>query len=398
MRIEPYRRVLALRGVRSLTSVAILVRMPHTAGAVVLTLFVVLGLGHGYAAAGAVVAAATVGEAIGATWLGRMVDRRGLRPVLILTICAEAVFWTGAIALPYGALLVAALAGGFLAFPVFVVRQALAALVPESQRRTAYAMDSMSVELSYLTGPALGVLVVTALSPTAGMLAVGAATVIGGLALLALNPPVRSGHAGQQTSAPAARWLTTPLLAVLGATFGAAVILSGTELALIAALRQHDELRWVSVVLASWAVMSILGGFVHGSVPRSLPPVALTALMGLLTVPVGLAGTWWMLCLALLPAGVLVAATVASTSDAVSRLAPEPVRGAAMGLHGASITAGFGLGAPLTGAAMDASSPAWGFVVAGGVGFVVACAAAVVARGRPSVTATDQEARVSAIS
>ncbi len=136
-------------------------------------------------------------------------------------------------------------------------------------------------------------------------------------------------------------------------------------------------------------------GRFSSAVPRSLPPAALTVLMGLLTVPVGLAHTWWALCLALLPAGVLCAATIASTSDAVSRLAPETVRGAAMGLQGAAIVAGFGLGAPLTGAAMDASSPAWGFVVAGGVGMVVAAA---VSRRRPAATGSDQDARVSAIS
>lgn len=129
-------------------------------------------------------------------------------------------------------------------------------------------------------------------------------------------------------------------------------------------------------------------GRFSSAVPRSLPPAALTVLMGLLTVPVGLAHTWWALCLALLPAGVLCAATIASTSDAVSRLAPETVRGAA-------IVAGFGLGAPLTGAARDASSPAWGFVVAGGMGMVVAAA---VSRHRPAATGSDQDARVSAIS
>ena len=45
-----------------------------------------------------------------------------------------------------------------------MVRQSIAALVPEDQRRPAYALDSMSVELSFMVGPALAVALATAVS------------------------------------------------------------------------------------------------------------------------------------------------------------------------------------------------------------------------------------------
>ncbi|MHA6792159.1 hypothetical protein ACVGVM_01345 [Pseudonocardia bannensis] len=51
-----------------------------------------IGLGHGYAAAGAVGAAGTIGTAVGAPLLGRLVDHRGLRTMIVLTLCAEVVF------------------------------------------------------------------------------------------------------------------------------------------------------------------------------------------------------------------------------------------------------------------------------------------------------------------
>ncbi|HEX5542802.1 MAG TPA: MFS transporter, partial [Micromonospora sp.] len=79
MTLAPYRRVLALPGVRSLLLVAMLARIPVTAAGVTLTLYVVLNLGRGYFAAGLVAAAMTVGAALGAPLMGRMVDRRGLR-------------------------------------------------------------------------------------------------------------------------------------------------------------------------------------------------------------------------------------------------------------------------------------------------------------------------------
>jgi predicted MFS family arabinose efflux permease len=91
-------------------------------------------------------------------------------------------------------------------------------------------------------------------------------------------------------------------------------------------------------------------------------------LLCVLTIPVGLAGHWWMLALALIPAGAMCAPTIAATGEVVSRLAPAAVRGEAMGLHGSALTAGLALGAPLVGVVVDRSSPAMGFAVAGAAG------------------------------
>ena len=93
--------VLRLPGVRALILVGLLARIPSVSAGVTLTLHVVLDLDRGYAAAGLVGAAATIGAALGAPLLGRLVDRRGLRPVLVLTTIAEALFWCTAGALPY---------------------------------------------------------------------------------------------------------------------------------------------------------------------------------------------------------------------------------------------------------------------------------------------------------
>ncbi|MGZ4651271.1 MAG: MFS transporter, partial [Kineosporiaceae bacterium] len=64
MSLAPYRRVLRRPGVLRLLLFATLARVPVTAAGVVLTLHVVTTLGLGYAAAGLVATAATVGMAI----------------------------------------------------------------------------------------------------------------------------------------------------------------------------------------------------------------------------------------------------------------------------------------------------------------------------------------------
>lgn len=388
MTLTPYRETLAIPGIRSLLVVATLARIPMTAATVVLTLHVVGDLGRGYGAAGLVGAAFTVGAALGAPVMGRITDRRGLRPVLVLTTIAEGTFWTSAQAAPYLMLVVAALIGGFLTLPVFsVARQSIAALAPEAQRRPAFALDSMSTELSFMSGPALGVLIATAVNARTAMLAVGAGVVVSGIALLVLDPPIRA-HDEAPVSAgdrvPRRIWLTAPLVAVLAVSAAATLVLSGTDVAIVAVLRDSDQLRWTGAVLGLWAAYSLVGGFAYGAVRRPFSPLLLIALMAAFTVPVALTdGSWWLIAIALVPAGSLCAPTITATADAVSRLAPASARGEAMGLHNSSLTVGVALGAPLTGAVMDATSPSWGFAAAGGFSGVIALAVLpLILRGR----------------
>jgi len=377
MTLTPYRETLALRGIRSLLVMATLARIPITAGTVTLTLHVTQDLHLGYGPAGLVGAAFTVGGSVGAPVLGRITDRKGLRPVLVLTTVAEVTFWTAAQVMPYWALLIAALVGGFLALPAFAVaRQSIAALAPESHRLPAFALDSITTELSFMTGPALGVLISTTAGARVSMFAVGGGILLSGIGLYLLNPPIRGRDEApiSKTERVSRRtWLKPRLVAVLAITTAATIVLSGTDVAVVAVLQASGEVQWTGAVLSMWAVYSLLGGFAYGTIKRGLTPLTLLLPMAALTIPVGLAGgNWWLLGLALLPAGALCAPTITATADAVSRMTPASARGEAMGLHNSSLTVGVALGAPLAGVVMDTFTPAWGFAAVGGVGLAVA--------------------------
>ncbi|MCL2395432.1 MAG: MFS transporter, partial [Acidimicrobiaceae bacterium] len=186
---DPYRRVLRTPGAPSLYILALVARIPVAAAPPALTLRVVLGLHQGFARSGLIAASVGIGMAVGAPLLGRLIDHRGARAALALTVVAQALFWVGAATLSYEWLLPIAFVGGALSIPVFsLARQAVAALLPDADRGAGMSLDSMGVELSYSIGPALGVVAVTRLGSATAMLVIGASLVLAGAGLFLRNP------------------------------------------------------------------------------------------------------------------------------------------------------------------------------------------------------------------
>ncbi|WP_084962314.1 MFS transporter [Thermoactinospora rubra] len=399
MALEPYRRLLRLPGIRTLLLVGLLARIPSTATAMCLTLHVVSprGLGLGFTAAGVVGMASTIGMAVGAPLSGRFVDRYGLRPVLLATTLAQALFWSTAWSLPYPALVPAAALAGLFALPVFsVVRQCLAAMAPVEQRRIAFSLDSMLVELSYMAGPALAVAGVTALGSTWTMAIVAAGMTGAGVGLILLDPPTRSAEELAEPQAAVSRrtWFTAAFVALLGTAAAATFVLTATELALVASMERSGATAWIGLAIALWCVYSLVGGFVYGALPRGFSPLVLIAVMGVLTVPVGLlAADWRWVVVALVPAGLFCAPALSSTVEVLSRWVPAGARGEAMGFHGTALLVGGAASAPIAGAIIDSFGPSWAFVVAGAAGLaLVALAVPFWRRGSRTSQATAEEA------
>jgi predicted MFS family arabinose efflux permease len=162
------------------------------------------------------------------------------------------------------------------------------------------------------------------------------------------------------------------MVAVLTMVFGTTTLLGGVDLAIVATLNEASQVSWAAAVVAVFGVASVTGGLIYGSLTRPLPTWLLLGLLGLATIPAGLAHDWRWLCLAVVGAGLLTAPTLSTVADAVSRLAPASVRGEATGLQSAAHSAGFALGAPIVGLAIDAWRPAGGFAAAGLAGLAAA--------------------------
>jgi MFS family permease len=399
MPLERYRAVLRAPGVLGLLFVGFVARGPVIAVSAVLTLHVVLTLHMDYVDAGLVATALTVATAAGAPWRGRVIDRLGLRRALLPSIVIGGGTWLVAPFVNYTGLLALAVVGGIFGLPSFaVIRQALAVAVGAEHRRASLALDSMSVELSFMTGPAIAVVAATLWSTRGVLLVVGVAQTLAGIALWLLNPPVRSprvtpepipaapadgvdrrqsspgrhrvARAGSSGAPEPARqpWFTPALLGVFASGAGAALVLAGSEVAVVAQLRHLGHLTFTGAVFVVWGVTSIIGGFVYGALRREFsPPVVLLGL-SLLTLPIGLASGPASVALLVGVAGLFCAPALTATSTALTHLVAEESRGEALGWQGAAMTAGSGLGAPLAGFAADHGGAAWGYLAAGAVG------------------------------
>jgi MFS family permease len=342
-----------------------------------LTLHVLTDLGRGYFDAGIVGTATALGFAVGSPILGRMIDKHGLRPVVAVCGTLSTIAWA---LLPFvsfpGFIGLAFLASVFTVPTGSLARQFVASLVPEDHRRPAYSLNMMLMELSFVIGPTVGILLITLYSPMATLAGIGIWRALSYVVLYRLNWPTRSPEEiaiEAKPIRPALKtWMSGRLVAALFVSAGALFVLSGTELALIAVLRENGQLAFTGYVIAAMSVASIAGGFVHGIVHRSLSQASLALGMSLLLLPVALFDqTWWILMIALLPTNLLCTPTLAAGSETVANLAPSTVRGEAMGLQDSAYRIGQTMATPLVGLAIDSVSPTSGFVAAAMGGLVL---------------------------
>jgi MFS family permease len=398
MSFRKYQKVLAIPQVLPATLFMFIAGLPLTVMSLTLSLYVVNEMGRGYFDAGVVGTATALGFAVGAPLLGRMIDRYGLRPVVAVCGTLSTVAWGLLPAVSYPLFVMLAFVAGVFMVPTgSLARQLVASLVPVDQQRPAYSLNMMLMELSFIIGPAAGIMLITVYSASTTMAIIGVWRAISYVVLYALNWPTRNAEEMAKdpnpSRPPMRTWVTGQLLSVLLVSAGAVFALCGTELALIAVLRASDELSYAGYVIAAMSLASIAGGFVHGAVHRSWSQTRLALAMVLLLLPVMLFDqVWWWLLIALLPTNLLCTPTLAASSEAVGNLAPSNVRGEAMGLQDSANRLGQTLSTPIVGLAIDSVSPGSGFAAAalGGLALIGMAALCKVWISSPAQTAAGQ--------
>ena len=371
MAFSGYAQLWADRSVRTLFIAAFFARIPMMAAPLVFTLYVVDDLDGTYAQAGVVAAATTLGAAIGSPWRGRLIDRLGLRRAIVPSIIAVGLLYPLATLTTYVWLIPVSVLMGLFLIPVFsIVRLSLSVMVEERQRRTAFSADSVISEASFIIGPAAGVLLVTQAGADIALYAIGACEVLAGLIFLRLNPPTRSERQEDEVapdeSAPKTPFLSAPVVFLFLISGGTMATLIGTDLGIVAELRELDQVGAIGFTYGLWGLSSLLGGLLYGSLNRSIRPTYLLLVLGLTTIPVGLGGEVWSLSLWVIPTGFLCAPTMTAAAEWIAKLVPEERRGEAMGWQGTAFTIGGAASSPVIGAAIDEVG-AWGGFVVGGL-------------------------------
>ncbi len=388
MRLDGYRAVLGQRDARRILLLGVFVRVPLWAGAVVLTLHAVTTLGRSYGAAGALAGVEAVALSVSNPWRGRLLDRIGLRRTLAPSLVVLTICWSVAPFLSYWPLLAFVTIAGLFAVPTFsVVRQAVMHAVPDEHRTAALSLDAVLVEVSFMIGPPIGVLLATAYPTTWALLATQFAAILGGAAIWLANPPLRAERgaaaeaAGERTGMRS--WLTPPVAAVLLMSAAAVLVLGATDVSIVAALREMDHQSWIGWELAVWGLGSAVGGLTYGALHRTVPVPVLLGLLAAATLPVALAREPVLLAILLFVAGAFCAPTLTATVDTLSRLVSEHVRGEALGWHAAAMTAGIAVGSPAAGLAIDRLGWQGGFLLSGAVGAAAAIGGAATMRAGP---------------
>ncbi|MRJ75350.1 MFS transporter [Aeromicrobium sp. SMF47] len=388
-----YAQLWADRKVRALFVAAFFARIPALAAPLVLTLYVVDELGGDYKQAGVIAAATTIGAGIGSPWRGRLIDRLGIRRAIVPSIVMIGLLYPLATIATYAWLVPISVLMGLFLIPIFsIVRLSLSVMVEERQRRTAFSADSIVAEASFIIGPAVGALLVTQVSAAAALYAIGACEVVAGVIFLVLDPPTRSVTAAPATEetapAPASTsFVSAPLVFLFLLSGGAMAALFGTDLGVVAELRELDEVGSVAIAYGAWGLSSLVGGLVYGSLTRSVRPTFLLLALGVATIPVGLAGGVVSLSLLVIPAGLLCAPTMTAAAEWIAKLVPEERRGEAMGWQGTAYTIGGAASSPVIGAGIDGVGAWGGFVIGGSIATAIAVVvliAQMVPRWRPT--------------
>ncbi len=345
--------------VTRLVVMALIARMPL--GTVNLAMLLhVRAITGSYADAGATVGACLAAAAITAPFVGRFIDRNGARAVLLVTgivyPAALLVIW---LAQPlslsaHGLWAIAAIAGAF-APPVAVLTRTMwrHRFENERDRRTAFALDSVVVELVFTAGPALIALLLAIGSP---VVAFGAAFTFAALAVpvFAASPAMRY----LQHDRTPKRHLLGPLtegklLVVYATTLMTAFSLGLLEVAYPGFATQSGHTPLAGILIAINSVGSAAGGLLYGGMHVALPvEKQLRRLLVMLALSLALQAaisSVGLLMVAALFAGICIAPTVTIASVLVSTCAPRRYATEAFTWSTTSIVTGIGAGNALGG-------------------------------------------------
>lgn len=369
---QPYRELFAAPGTRGFALAGLLARIPlPMIGIGIITML--SQLRGSYALAGAVSASFVLTYALVSPQVSRWVDRRGQSRVLPLATAISvlglllllgATWWQA----PDWILFAGAMLAGFMPSMSAMVRARWTAIYRGQDRlQTAYSLETVLDEVTFIAGPPLSVGLAVAVFPQAGVLAAALLLVAGVSALLlqkGSEPPIQVQEQGSRPSV--LRLNSVRLLALLMVAMG--VIVGTVDIVSVAFAEQMGQPGAASLVLSAYALGSCVAGLVFGGLKLNIPLHRLLLLGGLATaattLPLLLVAGVAQLAGAVLLAGLFFAPTMIVAMSLVERVVPEQQLTEGMTWLLAGLNIGVAMGAAASGQMVDQGGASSGFMVA----------------------------------
>lgn len=385
----PYAEIFRVPRSWRFSAAGVIGRMPMAMFGLGTVLLISAGTGR-YAVAGSVAASGSLGAAVCAPQVARLVDRLGQRRVLLPLCLVFAVAVAGLVVAvqshaPDWALFIPGAVGG-ASMPALgpMVRARWSVLLAGSPRlHTAFSLESVADELCYVVGPAVVTLLATQVHPAAGVTAAAALCLAGTLWFASqrdTEPPPRprrvpAGYPERTRLTPPARRfsLAAPGLAVLTPVYvflGAMFVTVDLSTVAFAASFGHKALA--GLLLACWACGSGVGGLWYGTRNWRAPAWRRFAITQALTV----AGVWTFgavpnlitLALVQFACGMAIAPTLIAGYSLMESQAWPGRTTEAMTWLNTGIGVGVACGATGAGFIIDAAGARWGYVFAASCG------------------------------
>lgn len=371
--LTPYRDVLARPGALAFSSAGVLARLPISMVGIGMVL-AVSGIYGSYGLAGRVSAAYVVVQSICSPLLARLVDRHGqartMRPATIVAAVAIAGFVVAAaLHAAAGWLYALAVVIGASSGSIGALVRARWSYVLDDDRslHTAYSLESALDELVFIVGPVLATVLATTVSPTAGLVVPIGAMLVGGLLFLGLKatePPVAphvDGVTHRSVMRSRSMAVVSAVFVAMGAIFGA------TDVAVVAFAEEEGNKGVAGVILAVFALGSLLSGLAYGS-RHFVRPLWQRFVLGMLALAAGvslfsLAHSLPVLAAVMFVAGFSIAPTIINGNGLVQQLVPRAQLTEGLTWVGTSLGVGVSFGSSISGALIDLRGSHGGFLV-----------------------------------
>lgn len=369
-----YSDLLKTQGVARIIAAQLTARFPSGMLSLAFLLHVEQQTGS-YGAAGLVLAATSIGQAVAGPLTSRLMGRFGMRPVLILTlvVCTAAVIAIGVLPLTVPMYMLIGLVCGLATPPVQpAVRTIYPKMVNSRQLTPLFSLDASAQEIIWVVGPVVTTFVSTQVGTVWGILLAAALMVVGGIWFIA-SPELgrvripRSKRAfGKVLTRPPVLLATVVGFLLIGAC-------AAIEAGVVAAFG-HGGAE-AGIVLAIFSIGSLAGGLGFGHAPIS--PWSTARRMFIVFAGTALAAfsmDFWWLAVTLFIAGIGIAPALAVLFAIVSASVKFSDTAEAYGWVGTGQLIGAALGSALAGFLIDgygATGAFWAATVLAFLGFVV---------------------------